>query len=114
MPAVKHYEEKKIIIFCILTSLKKGVGSGSGSISQRFVSGAGPKCHGSPTLLAGTVFFFINKLVTVPGPAGSGGDAGEEDRRHPALGGGVEAHHPHGGTERPLRPHLQRQPQESG
>jgi hypothetical protein len=51
--------------------------------------------------------FFINKLPTVAGPAGSGGDAGEEDCRHPALGGGVEAHHPHGGTERPLRPHLQ-------
>jgi hypothetical protein len=51
----KKYEEEKNIFFASLKSMKKGVrsgvGSGSGSISQRYGSGSAPKCHGSPTLI---------------------------------------------------------------
>lgn len=50
----------------------------------------------------------------IKGPAGGGRDPGEEDPGHPAVGGGVEADHPHGWPQRPLRPFLQCQSQEPG
>ncbi len=47
--------EKKLFSIASLKSMKKGVGSGSGSISQRYGSGdpdPHKKNHGSPTLAA--------------------------------------------------------------
>jgi hypothetical protein len=46
---------KKIFFIASLKSMKKGVGSGSGYISQRYGSGdpdPHKKYHGSPTLVA--------------------------------------------------------------
>ncbi len=44
---------KKLKKFASLKSLKKGVGSWSGSVSQRYGSGSAPKFNGTPTLLIG-------------------------------------------------------------
>jgi hypothetical protein len=41
---------KKKFFLASLKSMKREVGSGSGSISQRYGSGSARKCHGSPTL----------------------------------------------------------------
>jgi hypothetical protein len=40
----------------ILEDTEEKVGSGYGSVSQRYGSGSAPKCHGSPTLLSAVCF----------------------------------------------------------
>jgi hypothetical protein len=55
VPVGKLKKIWKKIFFAFLKSMKKGVGSGSGSISQSYGSGSAPKCHGSPTLVRGAL-----------------------------------------------------------
>jgi hypothetical protein len=45
--------------------MKKGVGSGSETISQRYGSGSAPKSHGSPTLERTVYFWYISIKVRV-------------------------------------------------
>jgi hypothetical protein len=59
-PSLRKKYGKK---FSSLKSMKKVVGSGFGSISQRYGSGSAPKCHGSLTLISRTS---AHRFVTVP------------------------------------------------
>jgi hypothetical protein len=58
--------------FASSKSLKKGVGSGVGSVTQNCGSGSAPKCHGSPTLIISTLFLGRDEgdgsIKTIPPP----------------------------------------------
>ncbi len=79
---------KKNIFFASLKSLKKGVGAGSGSVSQRYGSeGSAPKCHGSPPLVSKGASGLSHGGVLLPDPE----DGVEEED---GVGGGGGLGHP--------------------